>query len=173
MRPARRRKTVEYLRNAYRISERKACRATSCARSTHRYRSVADPQAELRIRLKELAASRVRYGYRRLHILLQREGWRVNHKRVYRLYTEECLGIRSKKPRRHRSARNRVGRAVPQVTNKCWSMDFMSDHLFDGRRIRILAICHSRESLATDARFSFRAAPLMELLNGLVNGRGA
>jgi putative transposase len=125
--------------------------------------------------LKELAASRVRYGYRRLHILLQREGWRVNHKRVYRIYSEECLSIRTKKPRRHRSARNRVGRAAPQGTNECWSMDFMSDQLFDGRRIRVLTIvdCHSRESLATEARFSFRAAHVVEVLNELVKWRGA
>ena len=140
MRPVRRRKTVDYLRTVYRISERRACGAALFARSTHRYRSVADPQAALRIRLKELAASRVRFGYRRLHILLQREVWRVNHKRVYRLYSEECLIIRSKKPKRHRSARTRVGRAVPQVTNELWSMYFMSDQQFDGRRIRILTI---------------------------------
>ncbi len=166
---------AEYLRTVYRISERRACGAASFARSTHRYRSVADPRAALRIRLKELATSRVRFGYRRLHILLQREGWRVNHKRVYRLYTEECLSIRTKKPRRHRSARNRVGRAVPQVNNECWSMDFMSDQLFDGRRIRVLTIvdCHSRESLATEARFSFRAAHVVEVLSRLVKRRGA
>ena len=82
----------------------------------------------------------MRTGYRRLHILLRREGWRVNPKRVYRLDTEECLSIPTKKPRRDRSARNRVGRAVPQVTHECWGMDFRSDQLFDGRRIRMLTI---------------------------------
>ena len=166
---------MDYLRTAYGISERKACKASSFHRSTHRYRSKADPQAELRIRLKELAASRVRYGYRRLHILLLREGWRINHKRVYRLYTEECLNLRTKRPRRHRSARNRIGRMAPEATNDCWSMDFMSDQLFDGRRIRVLTIvdCHSRESLAVEARFSFRAVNVVDVLSRLVKARGA
>ena len=98
MRPARRRKVVEGLRAAYRVSERRTCRAVGFARSTHRYRSVADEQAALRMRLKELAAVRVRYGYRRLHVLLLREGWEVNHNRVYRLYVEEGLSLRIKRP---------------------------------------------------------------------------
>jgi putative transposase len=76
---------VTQLRLAYRVSERRACRAAGFARASQRYRSVADPQEELRLRLKELAESRVRYGYRRLHVLLRREGWPVNHKRIYRL----------------------------------------------------------------------------------------
>jgi putative transposase len=77
---------VEHLRLAYRVSERRACRATGFAQASQRYCWVADPQAELRLRLKELAAMRVRYGYRRLHVLLRREGWPVNHKLFYRLY---------------------------------------------------------------------------------------
>ena len=76
------------------MSERRVCGATGFARSSQRYRSTADPQDELRLRLKELAAARVRYGYRRLHVLLRREGWPINAKRVYRLYHEEGLSIR-------------------------------------------------------------------------------
>ena len=71
------------------MSERRVCGATGFARSSHRYRSTADPQDELRLRLKELAAARVRYGYRRLHVLLRREGWAINAKRVYRLYNRK------------------------------------------------------------------------------------
>ena len=128
------------LQVAYRVSERRVLRATGFARSSHRYRSIADGQAALRIRLRDLAAVRVRCGYRMLHTLLQREGWRVNHKRVYRLYVEEGLSLRIKRPRRHKTSKPRRGRTEVQSANECWSMDFMSDQLFDGRRIRLLTI---------------------------------
>ena len=90
--------------------------------------------------MKELAATRVGYGYRRLHILLRREGWAVNHKRVYRLYREENLGLRTKTPRRRVSCRRRMDRPEATRINDCWAMDFMTDELFDGRRIRLLTI---------------------------------
>ncbi len=86
VRPAARREVRRHLQVAYGISERRACQATSFGRSSQRYRKRSDPQVALRMRLKELAAARVRYGYRRLHILLRREGWKVNHKRTYRIY---------------------------------------------------------------------------------------
>ena len=92
---------------AYQISERRARRATGLERSSQRYKSVRDPQEALRIRLKDLAAVRIRYGYRRLHVLLRREGWPVNHKRIYLLYSEEGLSIRTKLPRRKRAWRYR------------------------------------------------------------------
>jgi putative transposase len=166
---------VRYLRVAYQVSERRACTVGPFQRSTQRYRSHADEQAALKIRLKELAAVRVRYGYRRLHVLLRREGWRVNHKRVYRLYKLQGLGIRVRKPRRHRMARDRVARPQPAAVNACWSMDFVSDQLFDGRRIRVLTIvdCHSRESLVVQPRISFRAVHVVEALARLVQERGA
>ena len=89
--PSRRRRVVEHLRAAYQVSERRACQVTGFHRSSQRYQTRRDPQLELRMRLKELAAARVRYGYRRLHVLLRREGWPVNAKRVHRLYREEGL----------------------------------------------------------------------------------
>jgi putative transposase len=95
----------------------------------------------LRKRIRELAEVRVSYGYKRIHILLQREGWKVNHKRVYRLYRMEGLAMRTKKPRRrHISSVNRV--EVPGATapNQVWSMDFMHDELFNGDRIRLLTL---------------------------------
>ena len=126
------------------------------------------------MRLKDLAASRVRYGYRRLHILLQREGWVVNHKRVYRLYSEEGLSIRTRSPKRRRSSRYRVGRATAEHANEVWSMDFVSDRLFDDRPFRILTVldCHTREALATCARTNFRAYQVAEELDRLVALRG-
>ena len=104
VRPAVRREVVRHLQGAYAIGERRACHATGFHRSSQRYRPRRDPQTELRMRLRDLAAVRVRYGYRRLHVLLRREGWPVNHKRTYRLYAEEGLAIRSKLPRRKRAS---------------------------------------------------------------------
>ena len=92
------------------------------------------------MRIKEIAASRVRYGYLRIHVLLRREGWKINRKRVYRLYTEENLQMRRKAPRRHVSSRRRVERPLATRANETWSMDFMSDGLGDGRKIRVLTI---------------------------------
>lgn len=98
------------------------------------------------MRLKELAESRVRYGHRRLHILLQREGWHVNHKRLYRLYCEEGLSIRTRGPKRRRACRYRSGRSEADDMKDVWAMDFMSDRLFDGKPFRILTIvnCFTR-----------------------------
>jgi putative transposase len=144
------------------------------SRTSHRYRSRAAAQAELRLRIKELALVRVRYGYRRLHVLLRREGWSVNHKRVYRLYMEEGLAIRRKTPKRKRSCRYRGERTEPVARNDTWAMDFMSDRLFDNRAYRILTIldCHSRESLATEPRQSFRAANVVDVLDRLIREHG-
>ena len=135
---------------AYDSSERRVCEVLTLGRSTCRYESVAAEQAALRMRIRDLAASRVSYGYRRIHVLLRREGWKANHKRVYRLYRLEGLRMRPKRPRRHVSGQRRESRAVASRPDERWAMDFMSDELFDGRRIRLLTIVDhfSRESLA-------------------------
>jgi putative transposase len=172
--PSCRRDVVTHLQKVFCVSERCACRATGFSRATQRYRSQAAPQGELRMRLKELAQARVRYGYRRLHVLLRREGWSVNAKRIYRLYKEDGLVIRLKTPRRKRSCRYRGERAEISAPNQTWAMDFMSDTLFDGRRYRVLTIvdCHSRESLAVEPRQSFRAFHVMEALDRIARERG-
>ena len=105
MRPGVRRDMVGVLRGAYDVGERRACSATGFGRPSHRYRSRRDPQVVMRMRLRDLAASRVRHGYRRLHGLLRREGWSMNHKRIYRLHAEEGLSIRTKLHRRKRAWR--------------------------------------------------------------------
>lgn len=92
------------------------------------------------MRLRQLAAKHVGYGYQRLHILLRREGWPVNHKRVYRLYREDQLCLRKKPPRRRVACRKREDRPTATRKNECWSMDFVSDQLYDGRRIRVLTL---------------------------------
>lgn len=92
------------------MSERRGCQALRFGRSSHRYRPIRDDEAPLRKRIRDLAAARVRYGYYRLYILLRREGWRINHKRVYRLYRKEGLSMRVRRPRRHVTAAHRVTR---------------------------------------------------------------
>ena len=121
-------------------------------RWTNRYRSHRDPQEELKLRLRELAASRVRYGYRRLTVLLRREGRPVNAKRIYRLYAEAGLQLRTKK-RVKRASHTRVPLAGPMRANQRWSMDFVSDRLADGRWFRILTIVdqYTRECLCAYA----------------------
>jgi putative transposase len=174
VRPALRRDVVGVLRGTYGISERRACFAMGFQRSVQRYSSRSDPQVELRMRLRDLAAARVRYGYRRLHVLLRREGWPVNHKRTYRLYAEEGLSIRTKLPRRKRAWRYRQARPGAAAPNEVWAMDFMSDQLFDARPIRILTVVdiHTREGLSTHPRANFRAAQVVEVLDHLVRNRG-
>jgi putative transposase len=174
VRPAVRRDVVRHLQGAYAIGERRACHATGFHRSSQRSRSRRDPQNELRVRLRDLATSRVRYGCRRLHVLLRREGWPVNAKRVYRLYSEEGLTIRAKVPRRKRAWRYRVGQLGATAPNEIWSMDFVADQLFDGRPIRILAVldAHTREALSIAPRVSFRAFDVVQELDRLARERG-
>ena len=160
---------ARYLQNGYEVSERRACQVLVAPRSNCRYASVADEQVALRMRLKDLAAVRVSYGYRRLHVLLQREGWRVNHKRVYRLYREEGLCMRPKKPRRHVSAQRREVRTTAVRPDERWSLDFMSDELVDGRRIRLLTIVDhfTRESPAIVVDLSLGGHRVVEVLGSL------
>ncbi|AWN52721.1 IS3 family transposase [Methylobacterium sp. 17Sr1-1] len=174
MRPAVRREVAGHLQVTYGISERRACQATGFGRSSQRYRTRTDPQVALRMRLKELAAARVRYGYRRLHVLLRREGLIVNHKRTYRLYRDEGLSIWPKLPKRKRAWRYRQGRPAIDSPNEVWAMDFMSDGLFDGRPFRILTVvdCRTREALSLAPRTTFRAFQVVEVLDALIRLRG-
>ena len=147
-----RRFLVREVQVAYRVAERRVCRVLGFSRATYRYRSRLNPRAELRVRLRDLPPGRVHYGYRRLWVLLRREGWLVNKKLVYRLYCEEGLGIRRRKPRRRKSVQVRVARPPTGQTNESWSMDFMVDQLVGGKRFRLLTLFddHSRESLAIE-----------------------
>lgn len=167
--PAGRRAWVAWVVEAFRVPVRRACRATGVARSLITYRSGKAPQTALRARLKELAAVRVSYGYKRLHILLRREGWRVNHKRIYRLYGEEALELRRRRPRRRKSAVARGPRLVPGGPNQVWAMDVMHDTLVDGRLLRVLTLIDSytRECLALVARSQFRGEDVAAVLQHL------
>jgi putative transposase len=111
MRPARCRAMVDHLRGAWRVSARRACAVLRAPRSTYHHRPRRDAQATLRKRIREIAETRVRYGFRRIHVLLQREGWVVNHKRVQRLYRLEGLQLRNKtRSGRSRPSCGRTGR---------------------------------------------------------------
>ena len=143
------------------------------ARSTARYRSVRPPQGALRVRIRELAGVRVRSGYRQIHVLLLREGWRVNHKRVYRLYREEGLALKARRPKRRKSAAARVQPALPKEANERWAMDFIHDTLESGRSVRILSVIdvHTRECLALVPRQSFRGVDVADVLSELGGAR--
>jgi putative transposase len=131
---------IDFVRSCYRISIRRACRAVPACRATYHYRSVRPDQAPLRKRIREIAETRARYGYRRIHIVLRREGWLVNVKRVRRLYCLEGLQMRHKPPRRRVTAKLRDDRSDATGCNQVWAMDWMYDELFDGKRIWILTV---------------------------------
>jgi putative transposase len=172
--PARKRELAVYLQVGYEVSERRACRVLCQGRSSQRYRSVADRRDALRIRLRDLAAARPSWGCPRLDLLLRREGWRVNHKLVDRLYREEGLGLRRKRPRRRVSAAKRQNQPVPARCNESWSMDFMSDQLVSGHRIRVLTLVDnfSRESLALKVGLRLGGEDVVEVLNQVIAERG-
>ena len=174
LRPAATRKLVRQTQRAYHISERRACSILRAPRSTVRYLSVADPQEPLRLRLRQLAAEHVSYGYQRLYVLLRREGWPVNHKRVYRLYREDGLCLRKKPPRRRVACRKRRMRPPATRRNESWSMDFVSDQLFDGRRLRVLTLVdnHTRESLALHVGQRVRGMDVVQVLEQVVDRQG-
>ena len=119
------------------------------------------------MRINEIAMVRVRYGYKRIHIVLRREGWMVNHKRVYRIYCEEGLNLRTKRPKRRVSAMHRNQRREATGVNENWSMDFVSDSLFNGRRFRSLTLVDnfSRECLAIEVGQRIKGEDVVTALN--------
>lgn len=131
-------------------SQRRACGLVGMEPWVYRYRSTRSDDEELRRRLRELAGERRRFGYRRLHLLLAREGVVVNRKKLYRLYKEERLVVR-KRGGRERALGTRAPMTIPQGANQRWSVDFAADALMDGRRFRVLCVIDdfSRECLAT------------------------
>jgi putative transposase len=171
--PAARREAVAHLRLAYEVSERRACSTLGAERTSVRYRSTRPDDAAVRARLRELAAIRRRFGYRRLHILLRREGIVMNHKKLRRLYREERLQVRRRGGRK-RALGTRAPMALPQGPNQRWSLDFLSDAFADGRRFRILAIVDdfTRECLALVPDTSLPGQRVVRELDALIVSRG-
>ena len=135
-------------------------------RSTYHDKSRRAGQAGLEQRIKEICQTRVRYGYRRVHVLLRREGWPINQKKTRRVYRELGLQLRSKTPKRRVKAKLREGRRNATQPNETWAMDFVHDQLATGRKLRVLTIVDtfSRFSPALEPRFSFRGADVVEVL---------
>jgi putative transposase len=172
--PAAEREAVAHLRSAFDMSERRACRTIGCVRMTVRYRSRRpDDDTALRLRLRALANERRRFGYRRLHVLLRREGFKVNHKRLFRVYREERLMVRRRGGRK-RALGTRAPMVVPQLPNDRWSLDFVSDQFVDGRRLRILIVVDdcTRECLALIPDTSISGIRVARELDRLLAERG-
>ena len=144
-------------------------------RSVQYYRSCKDPKTGLRARMRELAQVRVRYGYRRLQVLLRREGWSLGKEQAYRIYGDESLQLRSKMPHRRKMVVGRRERYVPKRPNQAWSMDLVADQLVDGTRFRSLTIVDvfTREALDIAVGQRLRGEHVVDACNRLVACRGA
>jgi putative transposase len=158
---------------AFGLSERRACELVGVSRRVARYRSTRPDDAPLRVRLRELAAERRRFGYRRLGYLLAREGITPNHKKLLRIYREEGLRVRRRGGRK-RALGTRAPMTIPQGPNQRWSLDFVSDSFICGRRFRILCVVDdfSRECLALVADTSISGARVARELTAIIGRRG-
>lgn len=170
--PEQRRSAVTATMITAELTERQACRYLGFARSSQRYHTRRPVRAELRERLHTLAILRPRWGYRRLHRLLRREGWTVNRKLVQRVYTEEGLHVRRRA--RKRVAVPRTPLPVPRAANERWSMDFVSDALGDGRKFRSFTLLDhvTRECPAIEVDVSLPGARVVLVLDRVAAERG-
>ena len=156
------------------LSQRRACRLVGLSRAMLNYRSAKQASdASVKDRLVELANERRRFGYRRLHILLRREGIEINHKRVYRLYKEADLAVRRRR-RRKGIAVEREPLYLPDAPNRVWSMDFVMDALASGRRLKSLTVVDdfTRESLDIPVAYSLCGEHVVEALDAIAQFRG-
>ncbi len=156
------------------VSERRALRIMEMSRSSFSYKAKARDSSALRLRMREITQARVHYGCERVFVMLRREGWRDNHKRVHRIYKEEGLSLRHYRPRRNRSVRKRQPIKLSTAPNTLWGMDFVSDALFDGRRFRLLTVVDhfTRERLDILVDQSLRGEHVAEAMTRLVAERG-
>ena len=168
-----RRELAEWAQQGHHLSQRRAAGLIPVDRATLRYEHHRDPQDALRVRLRELAGRRVRYGYRRLSMMLKREGWQVNAKRIYRLYTEEGLIVRTKR-RKERAQRQRIAQGPASQPNQSWSMGFVAQRLSDGRLIRVLTVVDqcTRECLTLHADTALSGEKFAAALDKIIASRG-
>jgi putative transposase len=171
--PVAKREAVAHLSQVYEVSQRRACVVIGADRTSIRYRSRKPDDGAVRSRLRELAAARRRFGYRRLHLLLGRDGLHLNHKKLRRLYREERLQVRRRGGRK-RALGTRAPMTIPQGPNQRWSLDFVSDTLTDSRRFRILTVVddYSRECLCLVADTSLSGMRVTRELDTLIAERG-
>lgn len=173
MKPARRRELARWIREHFGASVQQACRLALLRRSTWYRRTQAKDQTPLRMRIREIAQNRPRFGYLRIHVMLRREGWLINRKRVHRLYRLDGLQVRMRVRRRKRMALHRGPVPSPTAVNQHWSMDFVHDQLADGRSFRILTVIDqwSRESVSVEPGFSLSGASVANILDAVAHGR--
>ena len=173
MTPAARRQAVALLTQGFEVSQRRACEVTGVARSVVRYRHVRPDDRAIRLRLRELASERRRFGYRRLHQMLKREGTVMNLKKARRLYGEERLQVRQRRGRK-RATGTRAPMAIPQGPNQRWSLDFVSDVFAQGRRFRVLAVVDdfTAECIGLVADTSLSGLRVARELDGIIAARG-
>lgn len=157
---------MRWIRERFALSCVRACRLGGISRAGWYRKSTAKDQSALRMRIREIAQSRPRFGYLRIHLMLNREGWRVNRKRVHRLYRLEGLQVRMRVRRRKRLSLHRGPAAHPIALNERWSMDFVHDQLADGRAFRVLTVIDnwSRESVLLEAGFRLTGQSVAEVL---------
>ena len=173
MTPDAKRKAVAHAREKHGVSERRACSILAVDRSSVRYQSIRPDDADLREAMKKVAAERRRFGYRRIHVMLERQGIVMNQKKLRRLYKEEKLQVR-KRGGRKRALGTRKPMLVPDGVNQRWSLDFVSDSFTDGRRFRVLAVVddYSRECLALVVDTSLSGLRVTRELTELIKQRG-
>lgn len=171
--PVAKRQAIAHACHQHGVSERRACRVLDIDRSTVRYRSVRPDDSDLRAAIRQVATERRRFGYRRIHVMLERQGISMNQKKLRRLYREEKLQVR-KRGGRKRALGTRRPIAVPDLPNERWSLDFVSDAFTDGRRFRVLAVVddYSRECLALVADTSLSGLRMTRELSSIIKQRG-
>ena len=171
--PDAKREAVAHACTEHGVSQRRACEVLAVDRSSVRYRSVRPDDAGLREAMKRVASERRRFGYRRIHVMLQRQGISMNLKKLRRLYREEKLQVRRRGGRK-RALGTRRPMVVPERPNERWSLDFVSDAFTDGRRFRILAVVDdfSRECLALIADTSLSGLRVVRELDTIIARRG-
>lgn len=171
--PGVKREAVAHVVAVHGVSQRRACKALAADRSSVRYRSVRPDDTEARVAMKAVATERRRFGYRRIHVMLERQGITMNLKKLRRLYREEKLQVRRRGGRK-RALGTRRPMLVPDAPNQRWSLDFVSDALTDGRRFRVLAVVddYSRECLALVADTSLSGLRVVRELDALMLRRG-
>lgn len=177
MSPAKRRRAIDQAEEILGVSERRACRVAEQARSTQRWIPVVrDDEEPLTQEILKLACQYGRYGYRRVTSMLRNDGWRVNHKRVERIWRQEGLKVPSRQPKRRRLwlADGSCIRLRPEHRNHVWAYDFVEDRTSDGRKFRMLTVIdeYSRECLAIRVRRRFKAMDVQEVLAELMVEHG-
>lgn len=174
MTPDAERKAVVHLMEIHQVSQRRACDVLRVDRSSMRYQSRRGDDVDLRDAIKRVSRERRRFGYRRIHVMVAREGFQVNHKKLRRIYAEEKLQVRRRGGRK-RALGTRRPMVLPDGPNQRWSLDFVSDAFTDGRRFRILTVVddYTRENVALIADTSLSGQRVTRELNKAIAERGA